>query len=84
MIDKLKTDFVNTWIIISQFKNPEKFFDDENARSWANVIADEFTYPVDSIILSAEGKPIDQLEYGRARTTRDYLKFIDVESHAKQ
>jgi len=79
LIKKLNAEFVNTWIIIPEFENPEQFFDDPTARKWAKTIATEFTYPVDSIVLSSAGKPIVQGEFQKfhsANSASAYLQMV--------
>ncbi len=76
VIVKLHDDFVNTWIIISQFESPEEFFENEIARKWAETIKREFTYPVDSIILSPDGVPVAQLEVIKASQESAYEKLL--------
>ncbi len=80
LIDKLNADFVNTWIIIPEFEKPKKFFKDPTALKWAKVIADNFSYPVDSIVLSSEGKAVAQEEFQNlyaGASSVHYLRMLD-------
>ena len=79
LIDKLNANFVNTWIIIPEFENPKQFFKSSVAQDWAKTIARNFTYPVDSIVLSSKGKPIAQEEFRKLYLggTAAYLKMLD-------
>jgi hypothetical protein len=77
LIETLNAEFVNTWMIIPEFKKPEQFFEDPVAREWAKVIAGEFTYPVDSIVLSSAGKPLAQGKFQELRSSATaYLKLV--------
>ncbi len=73
-------NFINTWIIIPEFENPEEFCDDPVARQWASVIGKEFTCSVDSIVLSSTGQPIAEGEIETLCSPRGaaaYLKKVD-------
>lgn len=79
LIKKLNAGFVNTWIIIPEFEDPDQFFDDLTDREWAKTIATEFTYPVDSIVLSSAGKPMVQGEFAKFHSADGasvYLKMV--------
>ena len=78
MIQKLNRDFINTWIIIPWFENPLEFFDDETAQFWAKTIKQEFTYPVDSIVLSSEGTPLAQGEFQELYSPASPLAYLGV------
>lgn len=83
LIERLNDDFVNTWIIIPQFKSPDKFFDDQASIDFAKAIDKEFTYPVDSIVLSSEGQPLSQgacTELVSFDNATAYLKMLDKAS----
>ena len=76
LIEKLNADFINTWIIIPQFEKPEEFFQDTTARKWASTIQAEFTYPVDSIVLSSTGDPIGQGEFQEVNSAKTYKQML--------
>ena len=42
-------------------KNANEIFSDPIAVAWAKVVEGEFSYPVDSVVLSAAGKPLSQI-----------------------
>ena len=42
-------------------KNAEDVFSNADSVTWAKTVEKEFSYPVDSIILSSEGKLLSQL-----------------------
>jgi hypothetical protein len=69
VIDRLNREFVNTWIVDPWFARPEDYFADATARKWAGIVRDEFTYPVDSIVLSPDGRPLSQMEVGEIFVT---------------
>lgn len=84
VIEKLNKNFINTSIIIPEFRNTEEVFTNETARAWAKTIAREFSYPVDSVVLSSSGKPLSQqsieekfhaLREGKIGKT--YMQFLD-------
>lgn len=65
-------------------KKAEEIFEDETAVQWAKTVQKEFSYPVDSIILSAEGKPLSQISIEEMFETlrsgklgRSYRDFLD-------
>lgn len=63
MIEQLNEEFVNAWIVQPQFidaKAIDAAFTDEAARRVARVVARAFTYPVDSLVLSAGGEVVAQ------------------------
>ena len=76
IIERLNRDFINTWIIIPQFEDPQQFFKSKSAIQFAEEIAKEFTYPVDSIILSSDGKTLSQIEFAK-------LHFGGVDAYQK-
>ena len=83
VIECLNDGFVNTWIIIPQFEKPAEFFQNESARELAKVVANEFTYPVDSIVISAKGKPLAQGEFSqfyRSNAAAKYLEMLEGET----
>ena len=80
VIERLNDEFVNSWIIIPQFENPDRFFEDQRALEVASVVAGEFTYPVDSIVISADGKPLSQgefREFYRNDAADRYLEMLE-------
>lgn len=65
MIEQLNEEFVNAWIVQPQFidaKAIDAAFADEAARRVARAVAAAFTYPVDSMIVSADGEVASQCE----------------------
>lgn len=84
LIETLNAEFINTWIIIPEFENPEEFFDDPVAREWASVISTEFTYPVDSIVLSSTGQPIAQGEIETLYSPRGAAAYLKMVGQALQ
>ena len=66
MIATLNESFVNTWIVRPQFLTPpeiEASFATEGARQVARAIAMFYTYPVDSLVLTPDGKVVAQLSF---------------------
>jgi hypothetical protein len=61
IIKYLNDNFVNTSILIPEMKKAEEIFSDPVAVAWAKTVQQEFSYPVDSIVLSDEGKPLSQI-----------------------
>ncbi|MBL8843061.1 MAG: hypothetical protein JNL90_16195 [Planctomycetes bacterium] len=63
MIEQLNAEFVNAWIVRPQFidaKAIEAAFQDEATRRVVRAVAREFTYPVDSLVVSADGEVVAQ------------------------
>lgn len=65
-------------------KKAEEIFKDPTAVAWAKSVQKEFSYPVDSIVLSAEGKPLSQISIEEMFETirsgklgRSYRDFLD-------
>lgn len=77
VIEKLNQQFINTSLIMPEFKDPEAFFQNPMARKWAKVIAKEFTYPVDSIVLSSEGNVLAQGEFNDMIRISAYLEMLE-------
>ncbi len=84
IIDHLNENFVNTSIIIPEMKNAEKLYTDPTAVAWAKTVQEEFSYPVDSIVLSSEGKPLSQISIEEMFETiysgkqgKSYREFLD-------
>ena len=84
VITKLNSDFINTSIIIPEFRNVEERFKNEFARTWAKTIAKEFSYPVDSIVLSSSGKPLSQQSIEekfealrKGKIGKTYMQFLE-------
>ncbi len=65
-------------------KNAERIFKDPTAVAWAKTVQKEFSYPVDSIVLSAQGKPLSQISIEEMFETirsgklgRSFQDFLD-------
>lgn len=80
----MNENFVCTSIIIPEMKKADELYEDPTAVTWAKTVQQEFSYPVDSIVLSDEGKPLSQLSIEEMFETiysgkqgRSYREFLD-------
>ena len=78
VIERLNSDFVNSWIIIPQFEKPDQFFAKRKARELASVVEAEYTYPVDSIVISVGGKPLSQGEFNKFYSNDAADRYLEM------
>ncbi len=83
MIEQLNNNFVNAWVVIPQLETINTAFQTEEARVIARAAKAAYTYPVDSLVLTPEGKVVSQLavdELFKLINSQDwdtrYLRFL--------
>lgn len=82
MIELLNEKFVNAWVVIPQLDAIEKSFSTEAARRIAAIAKAAYTYPVDSLAITPEGKVVAQLSVNElferfAEGSRPYVAFLE-------
>ncbi len=88
MIEQLNEEFVNAWIVRPQFVSRaaiDAAFATDEARVVARAILAAYTYPVDSMVVTAEGKVIAQLaveelfkSFDPDEWTRKYQRMLEA------
>ena len=81
MIEILNEKFVNAWVVIPQLEAIEKSFTTTEAREIAAIAKAAYTYPVDSLAITPEGKVVAQLSIDElferfAEGSKPYVEFL--------
>ena len=62
-VELLNREFINSWLLLSDLERPFSHYSTEEGRRWARVALEEFDYPVETLVLSADGRVAAQLQY---------------------
>ena len=79
MIERLNRDFENAWVLAKELAGIAVRTGDPSVRSAAQVVERSYLYPVDSLVLSPEGKLLAHECANDMRGSDErYLELLDA------
>ena len=63
IVDLLNSEFVNSWMLLSDLERPDYSAATDAGRRLAKIALKEYDYPVETQVYSATGRVLEQLQY---------------------
>ena len=79
MLERLEQEFVNAWVLHRDLQPLVQQKGDAELARVARIVSEAYRYPVDSLVLSPEGKLLDRASADEVMIDEArYLKLLDA------